>query len=111
LRRGARHRGAASDVAKACTEAILSNQRTSRLVRSPRHPLDRLDQFLNLVSLLDADGTDKEIALDHVQVGDRLRIRLGDGVPVDGLVLEGRSSVDEPLVTGESAACIQGAEL
>jgi P-type Cu+ transporter len=51
-----------------------------------------------------ADGTDEEIALDHVQVGDRLRIRPGDGVPVDGTVLEGRSSVDESLVTGESAA-------
>jgi Cu+-exporting ATPase len=51
-----------------------------------------------------ADGTDEEITLDRVQVGDRLRIRPGDGVPVDGTVLEGRSSVDESLVTGESMA-------
>jgi Cu+-exporting ATPase len=49
-----------------------------------------------------ADGTDEEITLDLVQVGDRLRIRPGDGVPVDGTVLEGRSSVDESMVTGES---------
>ena len=48
------------------------------------------------------DGTDEQITLDRVQVGDRLRIRPGDGVPVDGIVLEGRSSVDESLVTGES---------
>jgi len=51
-----------------------------------------------------ADGTDEEITLDRVQVGDRLRIRPGDGVPADGTVLEGRSNVDESLVTGESAA-------
>ncbi len=49
-----------------------------------------------------ADGSDEEIPLDQVQAGDRLRIRPGDGVPVDGTVLEGRSSVDEAMVTGES---------
>ena len=49
-----------------------------------------------------ADGTDEEITLDCVHAGDRLRIRPGDGVPVDGTVLEGRSSLDESMVTGES---------
>jgi Cu+-exporting ATPase len=49
-----------------------------------------------------ADGTDEEIALNQVQVGDRLRIRPGDSVPVDGSVLEGTSAVDESMVTGES---------
>lgn len=49
------------------------------------------------------DGADdEEIALDHVQVGDRLRVRPGDGIPVDGTVLDGRSPVDESMVTGES---------
>jgi P-type Cu+ transporter len=47
-------------------------------------------------------GNDEEIALDQVQVGDRLRIRPGDGVPVDGTVLDGKSAVDESMVTGES---------
>jgi Cu+-exporting ATPase len=47
-------------------------------------------------------GDDEEIPLELVQVGDRLRIRPGDGVPVDGEVLEGKSAVDESMVTGES---------
>ena len=51
---------------------------------------------------LRADGTDEEIALDLVAVGDRLRVRPGEAVPVDGVVLDGRSSVDESMVTGES---------
>ena len=48
------------------------------------------------------DGSDDEIALDRIQVGDRLRIRPGDSVPVDGSVLTGASAVDESMVTGEA---------
>ena len=48
------------------------------------------------------DGRDEEIPLAHVHVGDRLRVRPGEAVPVDGVVLEGSSSVDESMVTGES---------
>src|SRR6185437_4397202 len=48
------------------------------------------------------DGSDEEVSLDAVQVGDRLRVRPGDKVPVDGVVLEGRSALNESMVTGES---------
>lgn len=51
---------------------------------------------------LKAGGDDEEVALELVQVGDRLRVRPGDGVPVDGELLEGKSAVDESMVTGES---------
>ncbi len=49
-----------------------------------------------------ADGGDEEIALGHVNVGDVLRVRPGEQVPVDGVVLEGRGAIDESMVTGES---------
>lgn len=49
-----------------------------------------------------ARGEDEEVGLDQVQVGDRVRVRPGEKVPVDGTVNEGRSAVDESMVTGES---------
>ena len=48
------------------------------------------------------DGVEQDVSLDQVQVGDRLRIRPGDKIPVDGVVVEGVSAVDESMVTGES---------
>ncbi len=51
---------------------------------------------------IEENGEDEEVSLDQVRVGDRLRVRPGDGVPVDGEVLDGRSAVDESMVTGES---------
>jgi len=51
---------------------------------------------------LETGGEDEEIALERVHVGDRLRVRPGDGVPVDGEVLEGSGAVDESMVTGEA---------
>ncbi|MBZ9798891.1 heavy metal translocating P-type ATPase [Mesorhizobium sp. ES1-4] len=47
------------------------------------------------------DGAETDVVLDDVKTGDRLRIRPGDAVPVDGTVLEGRSSIDESMITGE----------
>ncbi len=55
----------------------------------------------NTARLVDEDGTEHEVPLDQVQAGNRLRVRPGEKVPVDGVVIEGASSVDESMVTGE----------
>jgi len=50
---------------------------------------------------INADSSEQDVPLEHVRVGDRLRIRPGEKVPVDGLVLEGDSAVDESMISGE----------
>jgi len=50
---------------------------------------------------INPDGSEEDVPLDQVQVGDRLRVRPGEKVPVDGVVVEGASSIDEAMVTGE----------
>ena len=50
---------------------------------------------------LKADGSDEEISIDEIKVGDRLRVRPGEKVPVDGAVNEGRSTLDESMISGE----------
>jgi Cu+-exporting ATPase len=47
------------------------------------------------------DGSEQDVPLEHVRVGDRLRVRPGERIPVDGVVLEGTTAVDESMVTGE----------
>jgi Cu+-exporting ATPase len=61
-----------------------------------------LDLSPKLARRVRGDGSDEEVTLDQVQVGDTLRVRPGEKVPVDGVVLEGRGTVDESMVTGES---------
>jgi len=51
--------------------------------------------------VIDSDGTERDVPLEDVQPGDRLRVRPGEKVPVDGVVVEGASSIDESMVTGE----------
>ena len=56
----------------------------------------------NTARRLSLDGQEIEVPLDHIQVGDRLRVRPGERIPVDGVVIEGMTAVDESMMTGES---------
>lgn len=60
-----------------------------------------MDLAAKTARVIRADGTEEEIAIDDVQLGDRLRVRPGEKIAVDGVVLEGRSSVDESMISGE----------
>lgn len=60
-----------------------------------------LDMAAKTARVIRPDGTEEEIPLEDVQVGDHLRVRPGDKVPVDGVVVEGRSSIDESMISGE----------
>ncbi|HBR46750.1 MAG TPA: haloacid dehalogenase, partial [Afipia sp.] len=61
-----------------------------------------LDLAPKTARVVDENGADHEVSLDSLNVGDKLRVRPGEKVPVDGVIIEGRSSLDESLVTGES---------
>mgnify|MGYP001479958965 CR=1 FL=1 len=75
---------------------LKARSRTSAAIKSLLGLAPRTARRLN------AGGTEEDIALAHVHVGDRLRVRPGEKVPTDGAVLEGRSSVDESMLTGEA---------
>ncbi|MDD3677390.1 copper-transporting P-type ATPase [Thauera propionica] len=60
-----------------------------------------LDLAAKSATRIGEDGREEEVPLEEIAVGDRLRVRPGDKVPVDGVVVDGRSSVDESMITGE----------
>ncbi|MGX5802212.1 heavy metal translocating P-type ATPase [Bradyrhizobium sp. Arg314] len=74
---------------------LRARERTGSAIRA------LLDLAPKTARLIGADGSEKDVPLDSVKSGDRLRIRPGDAVPVDGIVLEGRSAIDESMITGE----------
>jgi len=74
---------------------LRARQRTSGAIRA------LLNLAPQLAHLLGSDGSEKDVALGQVQRGDRLRVRPGERVPVDGTIREGASAVDESMVTGE----------
>ena len=74
---------------------LRARERTGSAIRA------LLDLAPKTARRIAADGSEADVPLDEVQAGDKLRIRPGDSVPVDGIVVEGRSSVDEAMITGE----------
>ncbi|WP_296744308.1 heavy metal translocating P-type ATPase [Mesorhizobium sp.] len=74
---------------------LRARERTGSAIRA------LLDLAPKTARLIGADGSESDVPLDGVKAGDRLRVRPGDAVPVDGIVLEGRSAIDESMITGE----------
>jgi Cu+-exporting ATPase len=75
---------------------LKARSRTSEAIRS------LLDLSPKMARVIADDGSERDIPLDQVHVGQRVRVRPGEKIPVDGKVLEGDSSVDESMITGES---------
>jgi len=67
-----------------------------------------LEMEADTATLVDEDGTEREVPLEDVQVGDRMKIRPGEQIPTDGVVVDGTSAVDESTVTGESVPVEKG---
>ena len=75
---------------------LRAREQTSGAIRA------LLDLSPKMARRIRPDGTDEDMSLDQVVVGDRLRVRPGERVPVDGEIVEGRGAIDESMVTGES---------
>ncbi len=92
------------EAAAAITVLVLLGQVLELRARSRTGAAIRalLDLAPKMARRIEADATERDIPLDQVRPGDRLRVRPGEKVPVDGVVLEGASAVDESMVTGES---------
>jgi len=75
---------------------LRARERTGSAIRA------LLDLAPKTARRIDADGGEKDVPLEEVKSGDRLRVRPGDSIPVDGIVLEGRSAVDESMISGEA---------
>jgi Cu+-exporting ATPase len=92
------------EAAAAITALVLLGQVMELRARSQTSAAIRalLDLTPKTARLVDADGSEKDIPLDQVKPGDRLRVRPGEKIPVDGVILEGGSSIDESMITGES---------
>ncbi|HXO20507.1 MAG TPA: copper-translocating P-type ATPase [Thermoanaerobaculia bacterium] len=81
---------------------LAARSRTSGALRA------LLDLAPRTARRVDSQGNERDVPLAEVQVGDRLRVRPGEKVPVDGVVLSGRSAVDESMLTGESIPVEKG---
>ncbi len=99
------------EAAAAITTLVLLGQVLELRARSKTSAAIRalLDLSPKTARLLTSDGAEKDVPLEQIKVGDRLRVRPGEKIPVDGEVLEGSSSVDESMITGESMPLAKGA--
>ncbi|HEY1453906.1 MAG TPA: heavy metal translocating P-type ATPase [Roseiarcus sp.] len=82
---------------------LRARERTGGAIRA------LIDLAPKIARRIRADGAEEDIALDAVNLGDRLRVRPGEKVPVDGELIEGRSAVDESMLTGESTPVMKTA--
>jgi Cu+-exporting ATPase len=97
------------EAAAAITTLVLLGQVMELRARSQTSAAIRalLDLSPKTARVLAGDGSENDIPLDQVKPGDRLRVRPGEKVPVDGEVLDGKSSVDESMITGESVPVLK----
>ena len=77
---------------------LRARERTGSAIRA------LLDLAPKTARRINDDGSERDVPIENILEGDRLRVRPGEGVPVDGIVIEGRSSVDESMITGEPIA-------
>jgi Cu+-exporting ATPase len=86
-----------------CTFVLLGRYMEERAKGKASEAIRKLIELQPETALRIADdGSEHEVSIDDVQLGDRLRVRAGDKVPTDGRVLEGNSTIDEAMITGES---------
>jgi Cu+-exporting ATPase len=92
------------EAAAAITTLVLLGQVMELRARSRTSAAIRalLDLSPKTARLLNHDGTEEDVPLEQIKPGDRLRVRPGEKIPVDGILLEGRSAIDESMITGES---------
>jgi Cu+-exporting ATPase len=92
------------EAAAAITTLVLLGQVMELRARSRTSAAIRalLDLSPKTARILNSDGSEKDVPLEQVKPGDRLRVRPGEKIPVDGILLEGHSTIDESMVTGES---------
>lgn len=77
---------------------LRARERTGSAIRSLLNLAPKLARRIN------ADGSERDVPVENILVGDLLRIRPGESVPVDGIIIEGRSSIDESMISGEPIA-------
>ena len=74
---------------------LRARERTGSAIRA------LLDLAPKMARRINADGSERDVPIENILVGDKLRVRPGESVPIDGVVLEGRSSIDESMISGE----------